>query len=123
MTQKTFRHVISALALLLLAVLRQGLFCGIHFRLKGCHQLLDLLVAIVDWVAIAPIQRQSLFESEDGFGSPSALQRFPDGLRAGLDPRVAQLGRHGGIALPGYDGIQTRQPRPARDVRDDVWEL
>ena len=38
----------SMRTMFLLAILRQWFFSGIHSRLKGCHQLLDLLVAFAD---------------------------------------------------------------------------
>ena len=50
--------LLFALSLLWLAILRHGLFVGIHSGLEGRDQLLDFLVAFVDQVPMASIQRQ-----------------------------------------------------------------
>jgi hypothetical protein len=66
---------------------------------------------------------EPLFQRQHMLGPPVALQRFPDGLLAGLDAWIPQLRQHHRIPLPGYDGIQNRQPCQARDVTDDMLDL
>src|SRR5712691_11095642 len=56
-------------------------------------------------------------------GPPVALPRFSDGLLVRLDAWIAQLGQHGRIVLSAQNGVQTRHPRLAGEVADDVLKL
>jgi len=50
-------------------------------------------------------------------------QRFGDGIRAGLDPTVAQCRQPMRVALTRQDGLQDRDPGHTRDIADHVVQL
>src|ERR1700730_7207178 len=102
---------------------RRGSWRRIHFRLEPPEKLGNLEIARADQFLVMTKRFQRLAEREQMLASVVSHQRLGDGIRAGLDPPVAECRQRMRVALTRQDGLHDRYPGHAGDIADHVVEL
>ena len=92
-------------------------------RVEGAQQRLDLRVARRDLRLVKAISFQGLAQGKEMVLLPVAFEALPHFLFLLLEHlRCAQRGEHGGVALPGEDGLDDPQSAHPVELAQDVVE-
>ena len=101
----------------------QGVGFRINQGLKGGEDALDFLIAGRDLLLGKVIQREGLFECEEMFGPVISLQRFGNGVLAGLNTIVAIRGSKFRITFSRHNGADNAHPRHAGHITHHVVQV